>query len=233
MPLRVVLAEDNYLVREGLAALLDDVDDVEVVGTASDSERLLHLVDRVLPDAVLTDIRMPPTFTTEGIDAARTIRARHPTIGVVVLSQFVEEDWCRTLMSDGAAGMGYLLKDRVSDTEELISALRTVVVGGSSLDPRVVDALLSRRMSEADSPMPALSARELSVLQLMASGRSNAAIAGQLYLSERAVEKAISTTFVKLGLSEESETNRRVAAVLAFLDAYPAARRGGPAHLVP
>lgn len=219
--LRVVLADDNFLVREGVAALLAEAREVEIVGAVGDAAALLEAVARLRPDAVLTDIRMPPTFTTEGIDAARRIRHAHPTVGVVVLSQFIEEDWCLALVADGSAGLGYLLKDRVSDLDELVNALQTVARGGSVLDPRVLDGLLSLRMTEESSPMPSLTSRELEVLELMAGGRSNTAISAQLYMSERSVEKHITSTFAKLGLAEESETNRRVAAVLAYLDVYP------------
>ena len=221
MGLRVVLADDNFLVREGVAALLVEASDVEVVAAVGDAEELLAAVARLEPDAVLTDIRMPPSFTTEGIEVARRIRAAYPRVGVVVLSQYVEEDWCLTLVADGAAGLGYLLKDRVADLEEMVNALHVVARGGSALDPRVIDGLLSRRMTEDSSPMPTLTKRELEVLELMATGCSNTAISSRLYMSERSVEKHISSTFAKLGLTEESETNRRVAAVLAYLEAYP------------
>ena len=214
--LRVLLAEDNFLVREGVAALLGEVPEIDVAASVAEPAALLAAVDRLAPDAVLTDIRMPPSFTTEGIDAAQRIRASHPSVGVVVLSQFIEEDWCLTLLADGSAGLGYLLKDRVTELDELVNALQTVARGGSVLDPRVLDGLLARRMGEESSPLPMLTSRELAVLELMAAGRSNAAIAARLFMSERSVEKHISSTFTKLGLSEENETNRRVAAVLAF-----------------
>lgn len=219
--LRVALADDNYLVREGVAALLAESGRVEVVASVDDAASLLEAVDRQRPDAVLTDIRMPPSFTTEGIAAAHRIRATHPSIGVVVLSQFIEEDWCLALVGEGSAGLGYLLKDRVTDLDELVHALHTVARGGSILDPRVLDGLLSRRTADDAGPMPTLTPRELEVLELMASGRSNAAISARLYMSERSVEKHISSTFSKLGLADESATNRRVAAVLAYLQAYP------------
>lgn len=224
--LRVVLADDNFLVREGVAALLGEASDIAVVGAVGDAEALLAEVATQRPDAVLTDIRMPPSFTTEGIQAARRIRAANPSVGVVVLSQFIEEDWCLALLADGSAGLGYLLKDRVTDLDELTNALHVVARGGTALDPRVLDGLLPRRMAEETSSMPTLTSRELEVLELMAAGRSNAAISARLFMSERSVEKHISSTFVKLGLAEESETNRRVAAVLAYLDARP--RPGAP-----
>ncbi len=217
MPLRVVFAEDNYLVREGTAALLAEIEDVEIVATAADQSELLAAVEEHTPDAVLTDIRMPPTNTTEGIDAARRIRAEHPDTGVVVLSQFAEEEYAYELLKDGAEGLGYLLKERVADVEEIVRALHDVAAGGSVLDPKVVEGLVSRRDREATSPLGQLTQREREVLSLMAEGKNNAAIAASLFLTERAVEKHINSLFHKLGLSEEPDVHRRVMAVLAFL----------------
>ena len=214
---RVVFAEDNYLVREGTAALLASSDDVELVATASDLDGLLAAVETERPDAVLTDIRMPPTNTTEGIDAARKIREQHPDVGVVVLSQYAEEDYAYELLKDGAAGLGYLLKERVSDLEELVRALNEVAKGGSVLDPRVVETLVARKDRAAHSPLAQLTEREREVLGHMAQGQNNAAIARSLFLTERAVEKHINSLFHKLGLSEEPDVHRRVMAVLAFL----------------
>jgi DNA-binding NarL/FixJ family response regulator len=171
------------------------------------------------PDAVLTDIRMPPTHTTEGIDAAKRIRVDHPSIGVVVLSQYVEEDYALALLSDGVAGLGYLLKERVSDIDELVRALNDVANGGSALDPKVVEGLMMRKSADAGSPLLGLTDKERSVLEEMATGRTNATIAKTLYMSERSVEKHISAVFLKLGLVEEGETNRRVKAVLTFVEA--------------
>jgi DNA-binding NarL/FixJ family response regulator len=222
-PLRVVFAEDNYLVREGTAALLAEVAEVELVRVVEDPQSLLSAVSELSPDAVLTDIRMPPTFTTEGIIAAKRIRSEHPGIGVVVLSQYVEADYAYELLADGVAGLGYLLKERVAQVDELVRALQDVCRGGSALDPKVVEGLLARRTADAASPLKGLTGRELEVLEQMATGRSNAAIAGQLYLSERAIEKHISSLFQKLGLPAEGDVNRRVAAVLAFLKATAAA----------
>jgi DNA-binding NarL/FixJ family response regulator len=219
MAMRVVFAEDNYLVREGTAALLTEIDDIDLVGVVDDPRALHEAVAELAPDAVLTDIRMPPTFTTEGIEAAKRIRAEHPEIGVVVLSQYVEEDYAFDLLEDGVAGLGYLLKDRVTAIDELVRALQDVTRGGSALDPRVVEGLLTRKAREARSPLTALTERELTVLQEMATGRNNSGIAQVLFMSERAVEKHIGGVFQKLGLSEERELNRRVAAVLAFLEA--------------
>jgi DNA-binding NarL/FixJ family response regulator len=217
MPLRVVFAEDNFLVREGTAALLAGVEDVDLVATVSDLDGLLDAVEAQRPDAVLTDIRMPPTNTTEGLEAARRIRAQHPQIGVVVLSQYSEEEYAYELLRDGAAGLAYLLKERVADVEELVRALREVARGGSVLDPKVVEGLISRKDRLAHSPMAQVTDREREVLEQMAQGKNNAAIARSLFLTERAVEKHINSLFHKLELSEEPDVHRRVMAVLAFL----------------
>jgi DNA-binding NarL/FixJ family response regulator len=214
---RVVFAEDNYLVREGTAALLSASGEVDLVSLASTYDELMKAVDRDRPEAVLTDIRMPPTGTTEGIDAARKIRADHPEIGVVVLSQYAEEEYAYELLKDGAAGLGYLLKERVADLDELVRALNEVARGGSVLDPKVVEALVARKDRVAHSPLAQLTEREREVLGQMAQGKNNAAIAKSLFLTERAVEKHINSLFHKLGLTEETEVHRRVMAVLAFL----------------
>ena len=220
---RVVFAEDNYLVREGTAALLQASDEVALVGTAESFDELLSAVEEFRPEVVLTDIRMPPTNTTEGIDAARRIRADHPEIGVVVLSQFAEEEYAFDLLKDGAAGLGYLLKERVSDLEEIVRALNEVAKGGSVLDPKVVEALVAAKDRMAHSPLASLTDREREVLENMAQGKNNAAIAKSMFLTERAVEKHINSLFHKLGLSEEVDVHRRVMAVLAFLhEAAPA-----------
>jgi len=214
---RVVFAEDNYLVREGTAALLSASGEVDLVSLASTYEELMTAVDRDRPEAVLTDIRMPPTGTTEGIDAARKIRADHSEIGVVVLSQYAEEEYAYELLKDGAAGLGYLLKERVADLDELVRALNEVARGGSVLDPKVVEALVARKDRVAHSPLAQLTEREREVLGQMAQGKNNAAIAKSLFLTERAVEKHINSLFHKLGLTEETEVHRRVMAVLTFL----------------
>ena len=224
MALRIVFADDNYLVREGVSALLAEVDEIELVDTAADPHSLVKSVAEHRPDAVLTDIRMPPTFTTEGIEAAKRIRSEFPDTGVVVLSQYVEEDYAFELLSDGVAGLGYLLKERVSDLDELVRALHDVARGGSALDPRVVEGLLARKSSENQSPLLGLTDREREVLQEMATGRNNATIAKTLYMSDRAVEKHIGSVFQKLGLVDEREVNRRVMAVLAYLEAAGPAR---------
>jgi DNA-binding NarL/FixJ family response regulator len=215
--MRVVFAEDNYLVREGTAALLAEVEDLQLVAAVSDADALMAAVEEHKPDAVLTDIRMPPTHTTEGIDAARRIRSEHPDTGVVVLSQYAEEEYAYELLKDGAEGLGYLLKERVADVEEIVRALRDVAAGGSVLDPKVVEGLVSRREREARSPLAHLTEREREVVTLMAEGKNNAAIAKSLYLTDRAIEKHINSLFHKLGLSEEPDVHRRVMAVLTFL----------------
>jgi len=214
---RVVFAEDDYLVREGTAALLGQAEEVDIVEAVADLDALLAAVERHEPDVVLTDIRMPPTKTTEGIDAALRIRREHPGTGVVVLSQYAEEEYAYELLKDGAEGLGYLLKERVADVEEIVRALRDVAAGGSVLDPRVVEGLVARRDRESMSPLAHVTEREREVLSLMAEGKNNAAIAASLYLTERAVEKHINSLFHKLGLSEEPNVHRRVMAVLTFL----------------
>ena len=224
--LRVVFAEDNYLVREGTAALLAEVDEIELVGVVEDPQALLRSVGELQPDGVLTDIRMPPTFSSEGIDAAKRIRIEYPAVGVVVLSQYAEDDLAFELLSDGVAGLGYLLKERISQVDELVRALQEVCRGGSALDPKIVEGLMFRRSREARSPLHGLTDRERDVLAEMAAGRNNAAIAKTLFLSDRAVEKHIGVVFHKLGLIDEGEVNRRVMAVLAFLEAGGPGRRG-------
>jgi DNA-binding NarL/FixJ family response regulator len=222
MALRVVFADDNYLVREGVAALLTEAGGIDLVDTAGDPRSLLSSVAEHRPEAVLTDIRMPPTHTNEGIEAAKRIRADHPDVGVVVLSQYVEEDYAFELLTDGVTGLGYLLKERVSDLDELVRALHEVARGGSVLDPKVVEALLARRGS--DGPLLGLTDREREVLQEMAAGRNNAGIARTLFMSDRAVEKHIGSVFQKLGLVDEHQVNRRVTAVLAYLEASSSRR---------
>jgi DNA-binding NarL/FixJ family response regulator len=218
MALRLVFAEDNYLVREGTAALLSRSRELEVVALAEDLEQLLVAVERHRPDVVLTDIRMPPTWTTEGIEAARRIRREDPRVGVVVLSQYAEDAYAVDLLKEGAGGLGYLLKERVSQLDQLVAALRSVAAGDSVIDAKVVEALVARRPVDVD-PLAELAPRELDVLREMATGKSNQGIAQTLFLSERAVEKNINAVFTKLALGHEPDINRRVRAVLTFLDA--------------
>ena len=217
MALRVIFAEDNFLVREGTAALLAETAEIELVALVGDQQQLLSAVDEHEPDAVLTDIRMPPTWTDEGIEAARAIRRSHPRVGVVVLSQYVEERYAAELLRDGAGGIGYLLKERIAEVDQLVAALSSVAAGGSVLDPKVVESLMARRDRRGYSPVEDLSPRELEVLQAMATGKSNTAIGRDLYLSERAVEKNINQIFGKFGLSQEVDVNRRVRAVITLL----------------
>jgi DNA-binding NarL/FixJ family response regulator len=214
--LRVVLAEDNYLVREGTRRLLEDSGAVEVLAAVGTAEELHDAVKRIAPDAVITDIRMPPGHHMEGIEAARTIRADHPDIGVVVLSQHTDQSYAFELLRDGAAGLAYLLKDRLGDVEDLVHALREVSAGGSVIDPVVIDALVARRARTASSPLTNLTARELDVLREMAQGRTNAGIEAALHLSASTVEKHVNAIFMKLQLTD-APVHRRVAAVLAFL----------------
>jgi DNA-binding NarL/FixJ family response regulator len=214
---RVVIAEDNYLVREGTRRLLEDSGEVEVVAAVGSAVELLDAIDRLHPDAVLTDIRMPPGHDMEGIAAAHEIRKKYPQVGVVVLSQHADEAYAFQLLKDGTAGLAYLLKERVGDTVELLRALRETIAGRSVIDPAVVEALLASRSRQAHSPLSALTPRETDVLREMAQGKTNAAVAESLSVSESAVEKYANAIFSKLGLSEEPQVHRRVAAVLAFL----------------
>jgi DNA-binding NarL/FixJ family response regulator len=217
--LRVVLAEDNYLVREGVGKLIDLEEDLEVVAACIDYPSLLKTVEEQSPDVVVTDIRMPPTGSDEGIRAANELRARHPNLGVVVLSQYSEPAYALRFLENGSKGRAYLLKERVSDIGQLASAIREVARGGSVIDPEVVDNLVKARSQDARSPLRALTPREVEVLAEMAQGKNNAAVASALVLSERAVEKHINSIFFKLGLSEETDVHRRVKAVLLFLAA--------------
>ncbi|HYA69293.1 MAG TPA: response regulator transcription factor [Acidimicrobiales bacterium] len=222
MAVRVVLAEDNYLVREGLGKLIDSESDLELVTSCADYDSLLGAVARELPDVVVTDIRMPPSGTDEGIRAARIIRDQHPDIGVVVLSQYSEPAYALSFFDGGSRGRAYLLKERVSDIGQLAGAIREVAAGGSVIDPLVVDALVAARAKPVDSPLHRLTPRETEILSEMAQGKNNAAVAASLVLSERAVEKHINSIFSKLALSEEPDVHRRVKAVLLFLSAQGA-----------
>jgi DNA-binding NarL/FixJ family response regulator len=211
---RVVLAEDSVLLREGVARILGEAG-FEVVGQAGDADELMLKVRSYSPDVAIVDIRMPPTHTDEGLRAAQEIREKHPTVGVLVLSQYVEAAYAMELLAESAEGVGYLLKDRVSDVNEFADAVRRVGEGGSALDPTIVSQLVGRR--RRDDPIDQLTPREREVLGLMAEGRSNSGIAEQLVVTERAVEKHVTSIFQKLQLPAASEDHRRVLAVLAYL----------------
>jgi DNA-binding NarL/FixJ family response regulator len=217
VPFRVVVAEDEYLVREGLRRLLDSHEDVDVVAACGDLDSLLGAVETENPDVVVTDIRMPPTGTDEGIQAAASIREKHPAVGVVVLSQYVAPTYLLTLLEGGSEGRAYLLKERVKDLDQLVSAIRTVADGGSVVDPKVVDALVAENARSESSPLNDLTPRERDVLREMAEGRNNASIAEALFLTERSVEKVIHSIFLKLGLTWETAVHKRVKAVILYL----------------
>ena len=217
MSLRLVLAEDDYLVREGLRQVVSADPDIEVVGVASDYDGLIAAVDRTEPDVVLTDIRMPPTGTDEGIRAAALLRESHPQVGVVVLSQYAEPRYVLRLLEGGSARRAYLLKERIGNRMQLMQAIREVGAGGSVIDPEVVAALVAERSRAERSPLSGLSEREREVLMEIATGKSNAAIAESLVLTKRAVEKHINSLFAKLGLADDAAVSRRVVATLMFL----------------
>ncbi len=214
--MRVVLADDSVLLREGVARILQEAD-FEVVGQAGNPDELMLKVRSYSPDVAVVDIRMPPTHTDEGLQAAKEIRERYPSCGVLVLSQYLEADYALELLADSAEGIGYLLKDRVADVGEFAAAVRRVGEGGSALDPSVVSQLVGRR--RADDPLAELTPREREVLGLMAEGRSNSGIAERLVVTERAVEKHVTSIFQKLRLPACSEDHRRVLAVLTYLRA--------------
>jgi DNA-binding NarL/FixJ family response regulator len=215
-PIRVVIADDSVLLREGLARLLGEYG-FEVAGQAGDAEDLLRKVGAHKPDVAVVDVRMPPTHTDEGLRAAHRIRKEYPETGVLVLSQYVEEAYALELLSQSTESTGYLLKDRVADVDSFTDAVRRVASGGSALDPEVVALLLGRRRRE--DPLQSITPREREVLALMAEGRSNAAIAEALVVTERAVEKHVTSIFSKLDLAPTVEDHRRVLAVLAYLRA--------------
>jgi len=215
--IRVVLADDHYLVREGMRRLLDSQPGVEVASVCGDLDALVAAVDAELPNVVVTDIRMPPTATDEGIRAAALFRERHPGMGVVVLSQYAEPAYALPLLEQGSEGRAYLLKERVDDVEELVGAIRAVAAGGSVVDPKVVEALVTESARTERSPLHELTARERDVLREMASGKNNAAIASTLFLTERSVEKVIHSIFLKLGLTWEAAVHKRVKAVVMYL----------------
>ena len=213
--MRVVIADDSILVREGIAALLTRAG-VEVVAQTGSAEELLRAVDAHVPDVAVVDVRMPPTQTDEGLRAAHEIRARHPQIGIVILSQHVEVGIATRLLSESAAGIGYLLKDRVTNLEDFTAALRRVAEGGSALDPQVVSQLLTKGRS-ADDPLNLLTPRERDVIELVAEGRSNKGIGERLVITERAVQKHVTSIFMKLDLQQSDDDHRRILAVLAYM----------------
>lgn len=217
--MRVIIADDSLLLREGVARILVEAG-LEVVGQAGDAEELLTIVGRERPDVAVVDIRMPPTFSDEGIQAAHAIRAAYPDVGVLVLSQYLQTIYAVKLLSQDARGLGYLLKDRVSDLDDFADAVKRVSAGGTVVDPDVVDRLINRRRDS--DPLAALTDRERAVLALMAEGRSNQAIGERLFLSSKTVETHVGRIFTKLGLEPTTDDHRRVLAVVMYLRATPA-----------
>jgi DNA-binding NarL/FixJ family response regulator len=217
--IRVVVADDSYIIREGVRELVRALDDIEVVAACDDLNTLQRAIAEHKPHVVLTDIRMPPTNSDEGIRVAESLRHTDPAVGVVVLSQFSDAEYALALLDKGAAGRAYLLKERVTDLDQLANAIREVSRGGSVIDPKVVENLIASRSRHARSPLAELTPRETEVLSEVAQGKNNAAIAAQLHLTERAVEKHINSIFSKLGLSEEESVHRRVRAALIYLAA--------------
>ena len=213
--MRVLIAEDSVLLRQGLVHLLTDAG-MEVVAAVDDADQLLRAVDEHAPDICVVDIRMPPTHTDEGVRAALVIRAQHPQVGVLMLSQYVEERYATDLIASDTRGFGYLLKDRVADVSEFLEAVRRVAGGGTALDPEVVSQLLVR--SRRRDPLAGLTPRETDVIRLMAEGRSNTGIATELVVTEGAVEKHVSSIFTKLGLPPAEQDHRRVLAVLRWIE---------------
>ena len=217
MPIRLVIADDHLLVREGLQRLVETDPDLEVAAVCGDLDSLLAAVEAEKPDVVVTDIRMPPGNADEGVQAAQRLRTTDPDVGVVVLSQYATPSYALALLEGGSAGRSYLLKERVQEPEQLVSAIRAVADGGSVIDPKVVEALVAEDARGEQSPIHQLTARERDVLREMATGKSNAAIGESLFLAERSVEKVIHSIFFKLGLSWEPSVNKRVKAVILYL----------------
>ena len=217
MPIRVVLAEDHYIVREGIRRLLETQPGVEIAAVCDDLDSLLAAVEAEKPDVVVTDIRMPPGNADEGIQAAERLRETHPDIGVVVLSQYATPSYALALLESGSAGRSYLLKERVQDVEQLVSAIHAVAEGGSVIDPKIVEALVAENARGEESPLMQLTPRELDVLREMAAGKSNASIGESLFLAERSIEKVIHSIFLKLGLTWEPSVHKRVKAVILYL----------------
>jgi DNA-binding NarL/FixJ family response regulator len=217
MPIRLVLAEDHYLVREGVRRLLEAQPGFEVAAVCGDLDSLLEAVDREDPDVVVTDVRMPPRHSDEGIQAARQLRETKPGMGVVVLSQYATPSYALALLDTGSAGRAYVLKERVHDLDQLAAAIRAVAEGGSLIDPKVVEGLVAERARATTSPLNQLTAREREVLRKMAEGRNNASIGEDLVVTERSVEKVINSIFMKLGLTWEPAVHKRVKAVILYL----------------
>jgi DNA-binding NarL/FixJ family response regulator len=224
---RIIIAEDNMLVREGVRGVLDSQPGFTVVALCEDYDGLLAAAEEHNPDVVVTDVRMPPGFADEGIRAATELRAQRPDLGVVVLSQYADPAYALPLFAEGSEGRAYLLKERVSEPAQLAEAVRAVASGGSVIDPKIVEALVSSRSAQPASPLDQLTAREREVLEQIAQGKNNAAVAAALFLTERAVEKHINALFAKLRLTEEPDTNRRVKAVLLYLAERSSAAPGG------
>jgi DNA-binding NarL/FixJ family response regulator len=223
VPVRLAVAEDSLLVREGLQQLLAASPSVEIVAACGNLGDLLEAIDRERPDVVLTDIRMPPTHTDEGIRVAAELRERHPEIGVVVLSQYAEPEYVLALLGEGSDRRGYLLKERIRNRDALLGAIDAVAHGGSVIDPKIVEVLVEERTRAARSSLSRLTDRERQVLAEIATGKSNSAIAASLMLTKRAVEKHINTIFMKLGLAEVDDVSKRVKATLMFLAERPEA----------
>lgn len=222
-PLSTVIAEDDYLVREGARRVLERAEGIEVLGAVASPGELLELIADEAVDAAVLDIRLPPSHTTEGIELARRLRRERPEVGIVMLSQHADPEYALELLGDGVDAYGYLLKERLGDAEQLVEAIRQVVRGDSVLDPAIVESLVSAQRRRGSSRLAELTPRETDVLTLMAQGKANATIAEELSISERSVEKHSTSIFSKLGLSQESDLNRRVAAVVYYL------QRSGPA----
>jgi DNA-binding NarL/FixJ family response regulator len=220
-PLRVVLADDSYLVREAITHVLSAAPEIEIVATCEDGDELREAIDREQPDVVLTDIRMPPSGDDEGIAIARGLRETHPEVGVVVVSQYADPRYGIALLEHGSDGRAYLLKERLHDRAQIVAALQAVAVGNSVVDSKVVEALIAARARAESSPLSELTQRELEILSEIAQGKSNAAIAEHLVLTKRAVEKHINAIFLKLGLTQAEDFSRRVKAALIYLSQHP------------
>jgi len=225
VPIRVALAEDSLIVREGVQQLLASAADVEIVASCGDADSLFDAVETEAPDVVVTDIRMPPSETDEGIQVAARLRESHPQIGVVVLSQYSDPGYALALLESGSDRRAYLLKERVHDRAELLSTIRTVSEGGSVIDPKIVEVLVTAKARADESPLSELTPREKEVLSEIAQGKSNVAIAESLVLTKRAVEKHINSIFMKLGLAAERDIAKRVKATLLFLADQPVRER--------